>query len=135
MRKTQEIREAIATKLTALIGLDTNPYFKKVYSVRKNIIADTNLPAAVVTVLGGVHDESFSPQEITASLNIEIKDKGDNIEDILDDHAEKVESIFKVGETLNDLIEYMNPQSFDYSLDTESTAGTIILNYTIKYEV
>ena len=135
MRKTQEIREAIAAKLTALEGLDLLPYFKKVYSVRKNAIDPVNLPAAVVTILGGVHEESFSPQETVVSLNIEIKDKGDEIEDILDDHAEKVESIFKVGETLSDLIEYMNSQSFDYSLDTESTAGTIILNYTIKYEV
>ena len=133
MRKSQVIREAIAAKLEALVGLDTLPYFKKVYSSHR-VVSGENLPAATVMGGGGTFDNNLNDTDVDMTVSIIIKAKGDNVQDILDSHAEKIETIFKIGETLGDLVEYMNPESFDYLIDENSTAGTMTLTYTINYE-
>lgn len=135
MRNTQTIRIAIAARLKALQGNDLTQYFKTVYDHNKAFVNDDKLPAVSVTISGGIFDGMLDTGDGT-DLNVSIKifAKGDNIEDRLDTHAEKIEEIFAIGETLNDSVEWMNPTSFNSAFDENSTAGTMNLNYTINYE-
>ena len=129
MRQTTEIRNAIAAKLTTL-GL-----FNKVYSYTKLNIPDADLPAAIVSISQGVYTPGdYDDMDVSIQLRIEIKDKGMNVEDILDGHAELVEPLLKRGETLNGILENLIPSSFDYSLDPTSNAGIMGLNFEIDYE-
>lgn len=126
MRKTQEIREAVATDIDALATFN-------VYSYAKDNIADSDLPAVTVTINSGVYENGV--QDCSVGLRIEIKAKATKVENVLDTHAEAIEPLFPIGHTLNDLVEYMLPESFDYAYDSDSSTGTMGLNFNVKYEV
>ena len=126
MRKTQEIREAVAADIDALATFN-------VYDYNKVNIADEDLPAVTTTIAGGSYESGA--EDCTLNLRIEIKAKGVKVENILDDYAELIEPLFPVGHTLNGLVEYMLPESFDYAFDSDSSTGTMGLNFNVKYEV
>lgn len=127
MRFTQEIREAIAAKIPL------NP-ITKVYDYDKKNITDDKLPA--VTIANGQGTWDNGATECYVSFQIEIKTKADDnkIQNELDKLAEIVEPLFPIGTTLNGLVEFMNPESFDYILDNDSSTGTMVLNFNVKYE-
>ena len=127
MRKTTQIREAVADDIDALAAFT-------VYSWNKTNIANTNLPAVTVTINSGVYENGV--QDCNAGLRIEIKAESlTKVEDVLDVHAELIEPLFPVGHTLGGLVEYMLPESFDYAFDSDSSTGTMGLNFNVKYEV
>ena len=123
---TQQIREAITDKINALAKYN-------VYSVRRDNLTEAQLPAVIVTIDGGIYEDGA---EVTSvDVRIEIRDKGLKLENILDDHAENfIEPLFPIGNPLGGLVEYMKPESFSYLLDTESSLGSMILNYNVKYD-
>jgi len=126
MRKTQEIREAVAADVEALAAFN-------VYSYGKDNIADDNLPAVTVTIAGGSFENGA--EDCVVGLRVEIKAKATKVENTLDSHAELIEPLFPIGHTLNGLVEYMLPESFDYAIDSSSSTGTMGLNFNVKYEV
>ena len=125
MRFTQQIREAVAAELNTLVGYTVYPYFKDNIDKQK-------LPALTVTIGSGVWENGAS--DCLMPCRIEIKDYSSKIDNKLDDHAEIIEPLFPIGHTLNELVEYMIPESFDYSFDSESNTGIMGLNFNIKWE-
>lgn len=127
MRITTEIRNKMAERLENLA------YFNKVYKQKRSNISDQNLPAVSVISGAGVYSNGTSETDHTVRLEIRAKDV--NIQDALDAHAEVVEPLFKVGDTLDGLIEWLRPDSFDYILDDDSDVGVMVLDFNVKYEV
>ncbi len=123
---TQQIREAIALKVDNLAKYS-------VYSYRRDNLTPEQLPAVIVTIGGGSYEDGS--EVMSVDVRIEIRDNGSKIENILDDHAENfIEPLFPIGNPLGGLVEYMKPESFSYLLDTESSLGSMILNYNVKYD-
>ena len=127
IRITQQIRESMAAEVNALAKYS-------VYSVKRENLTDEQLPAVIVTINDGSYDNGA--EDVYVDVRVEIRDKGSKIENILDDHAQNyIEPLFPIGNTLNGLVEYIKPTSFAYLLDSESSQGSMILNYNVKYEV
>jgi len=127
-RRTKEIRQKLHDDISNLA------YFTKVYKEKKNNIEELDLPAVCIIMGSGV--PSGDLLEIDLSVRVEIHDKRVNINDLLDDHAEKLETdLLVLGYTMDDLIEGMLMESFDYSKDEQSTNGVLGLNYNVKYGV
>mgnify|MGYP000707654896 CR=1 FL=1 len=126
MRFTQEIRQAIA----AIIPDDTFT----VYDYEKRNLMDANLPAVTVGNGNGSWESANTECYIDFRINIIIKADDNEVQNELDDYAEIVEPLFPIGSTLNGLVEFMNPDSFDYVLDNDSSTGTMVLNFNVKYE-
>lgn len=127
IRITQQIREYMAAEVNALAKYS-------VYSVKRENLTDEQLPAVIVTINDGSYDNGA--EDVYVDVRVEIRDKGSKIENILDDHAQNyIEPLFPIGNTLNGLVEYIKPTSFAYLLDSESSQGSMILNYNVKYEV
>lgn len=127
IRITQQIREYMAAEVNALAKYS-------VYPVKRENLTDEQLPAVMVTINDGNYDNGA--EDVYVDVRVEIRDKGSKIENILDDHAQNyIEPLFPIGNTLNGLVEYIKPTSFAYLLDSESSQGSMILNYNVKYEV
>ena len=127
IRITQQIRESMSAEVNALAKYS-------VYSVKRENLTDEQLPAVIVTINDGSYDNGA--EDVYVDVRVEIRDKGSKIENILDDHAQNyIEPLFPIGNTLNGLVEYIKPTSFAYLLDSESSQGSMILNYNVKYEV
>lgn len=127
MRKTKAIRQEIK-KIIDASGVDFT-----VYDYDKRNISDNKLPAITIQTGAGVY--SNGAEECDLVLFIKIHDKNPKIQDTLDDHAEIIEPIFPIGSTLNNLVEYMNPESFSDVFDESSSMGIMTLVFNINYEV
>jgi len=129
--KEQPIREKIAEIIENFAG--GAKY--KAYSTRKNNIGDSakDLPAVVVTTGVGLFEDGA--EEISLEVRVAIHDNAKEVENLLDTHSQDIYDLLPIGSTLDGLVEYIKPESFDYILDNESDAGVKILIFNVKYEV
>lgn len=125
MRKTTAIRKEVGSIIETLAKFS-------VYTYTKNNLEDKDLPAVIVTTSTGAYEDG--DENVLLDIRVEIRDKESKIEDVLDAHAEMIEPLLPIGDSLGGLVEYIKPESFDYLVDSETNVGTMGLNYNVKYE-
>lgn len=132
MRFTQVIREKIGEILESHANVIAAGI--TVYNYDKKNISDRSLPA--ITIVNGTGIYENGCEEITIPYRVELHAvHPTKIQNTLDALAEVVEPILPIATTLDGLVEYMNPESFDYSFDETTGNGKMGLNFNIKYEV
>jgi len=134
----QQIREAIALKLTGLTTTED-----RVYQNRFTTLDKANLPCLVITSIRDVSAGPIShdvPRTIQHDVSIKITAYAkalDNLDDALDDICEQVEVAMSTDRKLSGLVFNVDLQATDIDFNGEGDQphGIAQLEYSVKYHV
>ena len=131
MIKNINIRKKMAEMING------SPLILTAYDYDKDNLTDDKLPAVTISTGGGAFTTGAEECEVDFRLEIKVKSvKASEIESDLDTFAEQLFNLFPIGDTLDNLVEYIKPESFEpHSVDPDGSIGTKGLNFNVKYEV